>query len=157
MRRGWNRHERKKEWAPAWVLPWVPSTKWALTVSHRWRVDWQTPGRAAVFPSQPAKGIESTNLGIWEPWAQIQALHWFRGCPILDPLPSNAGDLRYPSLCLRKLAFLDSDVSPLSTGGCTWWLIISHLWDLEEEMGTHSSILAWRIPWTEEPGGLYSP
>ena len=25
---------------------------------------------------------------------------------------------------------------------------------LEEEMATHSSILAWRIPWTEEPGGL---
>ena len=24
---------------------------------------------------------------------------------------------------------------------------------LEEEMATHSSILAWRIPWTEEPGG----
>ena len=27
---------------------------------------------------------------------------------------------------------------------------------LEEEMATHSSILAWRIPWTEEPGGLES-
>ena len=27
---------------------------------------------------------------------------------------------------------------------------------LEEEMGTHSSILAWRIPWTEEPRGLQS-
>ena len=27
---------------------------------------------------------------------------------------------------------------------------------LEEEMETHSSILAWRIPWTEEPGGLWS-
>ena len=26
---------------------------------------------------------------------------------------------------------------------------------LEEEMATHSSILAWEIPWTEEPGGLY--
>ena len=25
---------------------------------------------------------------------------------------------------------------------------------LEEEMETHSSILAWKIPWTEEPGGL---
>ena len=25
---------------------------------------------------------------------------------------------------------------------------------LEEEMATNSSILAWRIPWTEEPGGL---
>ena len=28
---------------------------------------------------------------------------------------------------------------------------------LEEEMETHSSILPWEIPWTEEPGGLHSP
>ena len=27
---------------------------------------------------------------------------------------------------------------------------------LKEEMATHSSILAWRIPWTEEPGSLQS-
>ena len=27
---------------------------------------------------------------------------------------------------------------------------------LEKVMATHSSILAWRIPWTEEPGGLQS-
>ena len=27
---------------------------------------------------------------------------------------------------------------------------------LEEAMATHSSILAWRIPWTEDPGGLQS-
>ena len=27
---------------------------------------------------------------------------------------------------------------------------------LEEDMATHSSILAWRIQWTEEPGGLQS-
>ena len=27
---------------------------------------------------------------------------------------------------------------------------------LEKEMATHSSILAWRIPWAEEPGGLQS-
>ena len=27
---------------------------------------------------------------------------------------------------------------------------------LEKEMATHSSIVAWRIPWTEEPGGLQS-
>jgi len=27
---------------------------------------------------------------------------------------------------------------------------------LEKEMATHSSILAWEIPWTEEPGGLQS-
>ena len=28
--------------------------------------------------------------------------------------------------------------------------------EMEEEMATHSSILAWEIPWTEEPGGLES-
>jgi len=28
---------------------------------------------------------------------------------------------------------------------------------LEEEIATLSSILAWRIPWTEEPSSLYSP
>ena len=27
---------------------------------------------------------------------------------------------------------------------------------LEEEMATHSSVLAWEIPWTDEPGGLQS-
>ena len=27
---------------------------------------------------------------------------------------------------------------------------------LEDEMGTHSNILAWKIPWIEEPGGVQS-
>ena len=27
---------------------------------------------------------------------------------------------------------------------------------LKKEMATHSSVVAWRIPWTEEPGGLKS-
>ena len=31
-----------------------------------------------------------------------------------------------------------------------------HFHALEKEMATHSSILAWRIPWMEEPGGLQS-
>ena len=30
----------------------------------------------------------------------------------------------------------------------------THLYPLEKEMATHSSTLAWKIPWTEEPGGL---
>ena len=34
----------------------------------------------------------------------------------------------------------------------------SLVWEdpLEKEMATHSSILVWEIPWTEEPGGLQS-
>ena len=39
----------------------------------------------------------------------------------------------------------------------TW--VQSLVWEdpLEEGMATHYSLLAWRIPWTEEPGGGYSP
>ena len=33
---------------------------------------------------------------------------------------------------------------------------LGHEDPLEKEMATHSSILAWRIPWTEEPGKLQS-
>ena len=36
--------------------------------------------------------------------------------------------------------------------------VLSLPWEgpLEKEVATHSSTLAWRIPWTEEPGGLQS-
>ena len=38
----------------------------------------------------------------------------------------------------------------------TWVLFLDVEDPLEKEMATHSSILAWKIPWTEEPGGLQS-
>ena len=38
----------------------------------------------------------------------------------------------------------------------TWVPSLSWEDSLEKEMSTHSTILAWRIPWTEEPGGLQS-
>ena len=38
----------------------------------------------------------------------------------------------------------------------TWLRSLGQEDPLEEEMATHSSIFAWRIPWTEEPGGLPS-
>ena len=43
---------------------------------------------------------------------------------------------------------------PASVGGAIWSLG----WEdpLQQEMATHSSIFAWKIPWTEEPGGLQS-
>ena len=44
--------------------------------------------------------------------------------------PANAGDIRDPSLILDLEDALEKGVT------------------------THSSVLAWRIPWTEEPGGL---
>ena len=38
----------------------------------------------------------------------------------------------------------------------TWVRFLGWEDPLEKEMATHSSILAWRTPWTEEPGGLQS-
>ena len=38
----------------------------------------------------------------------------------------------------------------------TWVRFLGQEDPLEKEMVTHSSILAWRIPWMEEPGGLQS-
>ena len=38
----------------------------------------------------------------------------------------------------------------------TWVRSLGREDPLEEEMATPSSVLAWRIPWTEEPGGLQS-
>ena len=38
-----------------------------------------------------------------------------------------------------------------------WVLSLGQEDSLEKEMASHSSNLAWRIPWTEEPNRLYSP
>ena len=36
----------------------------------------------------------------------------------------------------------------------TWVQFLGWEYPLEKGMATHSSILAWKIPWTEEPGGV---
>ena len=38
----------------------------------------------------------------------------------------------------------------------TWVQSLGQEESLEEEMATHSKVLVWRVPWTEEPGGLPS-
>ena len=37
-----------------------------------------------------------------------------------------------------------------------WAQSLGHEDPLEKEMASHSSMLAWEIPWTEEPGGLHT-
>ena len=54
----------------------------------------------------------------------------FPGGSVVKNLPANAGESLVRSLGQEDLP--------------------------EKEMATHSSILAWEIPWTEEPGGLQS-
>ena len=47
-------------------------------------------------------------------------------------------------------------VKHLPTMQETWVLSLGQEDPLEKAMATHSNTLAWRIPWTEEPGGLQS-
>ena len=47
-------------------------------------------------------------------------------------------------------------VKSLPTMRETWVRSLGQEDTLEKGMATHSSVLAWRIPWTEEPGGLQS-
>ena len=74
-------------------------------------------------------------------------------------------------MMLKEESFLHAEVVELTSSiyELPWWLIKnlpavhetlapSLHWEdlLEEKMATHSSILTWRIPWTEEPGRLQS-
>ena len=45
---------------------------------------------------------------------------------------------------------------PANAGDVKEGLILGVEKPLEEGMATHSSMLAWRVPWTEKPGGLQS-
>ena len=55
------------------------------------------------------------------------------------------------------MGFLPSSISKnLPAMHETWVQFLDWEDPLEKEMATHSSILAWRIPWTEEPCGLQS-
>ena len=62
--------------------------------------------------------------------SKLYSIPGFPHDSVVKNLPANAGDT--------------GDVDSIPGSGRS----------LEEEMATHSSILAWKIPWTEKPGGL---
>ena len=55
---------------------------------------------------------------------------------------------------LERTSLVAQTVKRLSTMRETWVQSLGQEDLLEKEMATHSSILAWKIPWTEEPGRL---
>ena len=57
----------------------------------------------------------------------------------------------------KKVTFLVTQmIKNLPAMQETWVQSLGREYPLEKGMATHSSILAWRIPWTEKPGGLES-
>ena len=105
-------------------------------------------------------------------------------CPVLRPHHmsislSAVSFLSLPELLLNLVTFREGDGTPLQSSclanpmnGGAWWAAVHgvtksqtrlsdftltfHFHALEKEMATHSSILAWRIPGTGEPGGVPS-
>ena len=66
-------------------------------------------------------------------------------------------DIYFIFLYLSGMASLVAQtVKRLPTMRETWVRSLGREDPLEKEMATHSSILAWKIPWTEEPGRLQS-
>ena len=61
----------------------------------------------------------------------------------------------YTHVCVYKHILVKNAPADAGNSGEGGWILG---WEdpLEEEMATHSSTLAWRIPWTEEPGRLQS-
>ena len=57
---------------------------------------------------------------------------------------------------MKPWSLVTQMVKSLPTMQETWVQSLSWEDPLEKGMATHSSILAWGIPWTEEPGGLQS-
>ena len=58
---------------------------------------------------------------------------------------------------LSRTSLVAQTVKRLSTMRETWVPSLGREDPLEKEMAIHSSIIAWKIPWTEEPGRLHSP
>ena len=81
--------------------------------------------------------------------------------------PANAGDLRDTGLIPGLGRSLGGRHDDLFQYSClenpmdrkAWWATVHGVvksWTLEKAMAPHSSTLAWKIPWTEGPGGLQS-
>ena len=72
-------------------------------------------------------------------------LNTTKGMFYKDLLPASLGASPVPQMVKNQPAMRENQVGSLG-------------WEdlLEKGLATHSSVLAWRIPWTEEPGGLQS-
>ena len=58
------------------------------------------------------------------------------------------------SIVIDRASLIAQSVKNVPAMQETWVRFLGREEPLEKEMATHSSILAWKIPWTEEPGGL---
>ena len=81
---------------------------------------------------------------------QIWSLGWE------DPREKDIDDNTDNAYLPRAASLVAQRLKRLPAMWETWVRSLGQEDPLEKEMATHSSVLAWKIPWTEEPGGLQS-
>ena len=119
-----------------------------------WRIPWtEEPAR---WHSMGRKEMDMTKAAWHKAWCELRTLggdavsvqvHQLYKCIIWWGMLT-LGEAR-ASLVAQRL-------KPLPAMQETWVRSLGWEDPLEKGMATHSSILVWRIPWTEEPGGLQS-
>ena len=72
------------------------------------------------------------------------------------PVFSSLIKKNFPNLLVVSTSLIAQSVKNLPAMQETWVRFLSQEDPLEKEMAIHSSIIAWEIPWTEEPGRLQS-
>ena len=103
------------------------------------------------FNSTWTKNFQMYNLGFWRgrgPRCQIANICW-----IVEKAREFQKNIYF---CFIGASLVSQRLKHLPAMRETWVRSLGQEDPLEKEMATHSSILAWRIPWMEEPGGLWS-
>ena len=127
--------------------------KWALgniTTNKASRRDGIAAKLIQFLRDDAVKVLQSICQQVWktQQWPQ----DWKRSVFIPIPKKGNAKECsNYCTIALRA-----QTVKRLPTMRETWAQSLGQEDLLEKEVATHSSILAWKIPWMEKPGGLQS-
>ena len=114
-------------------------------------------------PYSQTYGFDIKHLHMWELDHKGGCCSFPQSCPVLcDPMDCSTPVFpvlhHLLELAQTRVRWVGDPIQsshPLSSPSVDWSnLACMHA--LEKEMAAHSSILLWRIPWTEEPGGLQS-
>ena len=145
----------------AWLNKWLEVTQSCLTLCDP--VDCSLPGSSVHGILQArilewvaisfSRDLPDPGIKLGSPALQADAL-------LSEPLGKPKQMVYIPTieyyLAIRWASCVAQSVEHLPTMWETWVQFLGQEIPLEQEMATHSSILDWRIPWTEEPGGYSS-
>ena len=90
------------------------------------------------------------------PWCSLACQSITPTCASVFTGPTFLSVSKSPSSYKNRVSLVGQMVKRLPTMWETWVRSLGWEDPLEKEMATHSSILAWKIPWTEDPGRLQS-